>query len=97
MTEHQDWKWWKDEAYKAAARADAAEKRWTDYHTLASHSLAVMTARAEAAEKREAVLRKAIERVLTGREVYKGDHTEVESYDTGTIEDILSAALEAKP
>jgi hypothetical protein len=72
LTEHQDWKWWKDEAYKAATRADAAEKD-------------------------AAALREAIERVLTGREVYKGDHTEVESYDTGTIENILSAALEAKP
>jgi len=72
-----------DDAATATSELMATAKHWQD--------------RAEAAEKREAVLRQAIERVLSGREVYKGDHTEVESYDTGTIEDILRAALEAKP
>ena len=66
--------------------ADAMERRIWDLET-----------RVEAAKKREAALRKAIERVLTGREVYRGDHTEIESYDAGTIEDILRAALETKP
>jgi hypothetical protein len=71
--------------------------KWEQPIDRANEEIEALKARAEAAEKREAVLRKAIERVLTGREVYRGDHTEMESYSPDTIEDILLAALEAKP
>jgi hypothetical protein len=90
MTEHQDWKWWKDEAYKAAARAEAAEKLAAMPYDITGLNAALDEVRCQ--RERVAVLEEALK---NARSFIRSKAPEG-SLLLQRLEAVL-AALEAKP